>query len=72
MRHKVHVILPEAKFIKLNFQLNLSSYKSFGHLSLLNSTTRDEKQESKLNPVHLALVSMAGKWFAEKQLAIPT
>lgn len=31
-----------------------------------------KKQESKLNPVHLALISMAGKCFAEKQLAIHT
>lgn len=73
MRHKVHVGLPKAKYIKLNFQSNCSPYKPFSHLCLLNSTTRDEKTiETELSPVCLALTSIAGKWFAEKQLAILT
>lgn len=31
-----------------------------------------KRQKTKLNPVRLAFISIAGKWFAEKQLAIPT
>lgn len=30
-----------------------------------------KRQETKLNPFCLALISIAGKWFAEKQWAIP-
>lgn len=30
-----------------------------------------KRQKTKLNPVHWALISIDGKWFAEKQLATP-
>lgn len=69
---KVHVIFFLWSNIESLIFNRISSTNLLAIFCLLNSTIRDEKTKDQTQSLHLAFISIAGKWFAENQLAIPT